>query len=123
VTADAAVPILPARDLLETRAFYERFHFEAKGWWPDAFGGYAIMVRDGLELHFFAFPDLQPGDNYAGCYWRVGDVDALYDACRAELPGSGIPRVTPAENKPWGMREFAMVDPNGNLIRVGQPIA
>jgi hypothetical protein len=24
------------------------------------------------------------------------------------------------EDKPWGMREFAIVDPNGTLIRVGQ---
>jgi len=24
------------------------------------------------------------------------------------------------ENKPWGMREFAVVDEDGNLLRVGQ---
>jgi hypothetical protein len=27
------------------------------------------------------------------------------------------------EDKPWGLREFALVDPDGNLIRVGQIIA
>jgi hypothetical protein len=26
------------------------------------------------------------------------------------------------ETKPWGMREFAIVDPDGNLIRIGQTI-
>jgi hypothetical protein len=27
------------------------------------------------------------------------------------------------ENKPWGLREFAIVDPDGNLLRIGQIIA
>jgi hypothetical protein len=26
------------------------------------------------------------------------------------------------EDKPWGLREFAVVDPDGNLIRIGQVI-
>jgi len=27
----------------------------------------------------------------------------------------------PIENKPWGTPEFALIDLNGNLIRVGSP--
>jgi len=27
------------------------------------------------------------------------------------------------EDKPWGLREFAVIDPDGNLIRIGQVIA
>lgn len=38
------------------------------------------------------------------------------------LPTAGIPRLVRAENKPWGMRELALVDPNGNLIRAGQEL-
>lgn len=38
------------------------------------------------------------------------------------LPAAGIPRLVRAENKPWGMRELALVDPNGNLIRAGQEL-
>ncbi len=26
------------------------------------------------------------------------------------------------EDKPWGMREFAVVDEDGNLLRIGQAI-
>jgi hypothetical protein len=25
-------------------------------------------------------------------------------------------------DKPWGLREFALVDPDGNLLRIGQVI-
>ena len=118
-----AIPILPSRDLLETRAFYERLGFESAGWWPDTFGGYAIMRNGDLSMHFFLFREVSPLDNYAQCYWRVEDVDRLYAKVQsAQLPASGVPRLDAVGNKPWGMREFAIVDPNGNLVRVGQQV-
>ena len=115
-----AIPILPARDLAETRAFYEALGFRTAGWWPE-FGGYASLVRGDLTMHFFSYEDLSPFTNYAQCYWRVKDVDALHAEYQTlGLPASGVPRLDAVENKPWGMREFAIVDPSGNLVRVGQ---
>ena len=113
-----AFPILPARDLLETRRFYERLGFSTVGWWPDKFGGYAIVTRDALQMHFFRFPELDPASTYAKCYWRVAEVDALY----AEIVRAGVTASRP-EDKPSGMREFALSDPNGTLVRVGQPLS
>ena len=119
-----SIPILPARDLNETRAFYERLGFQAAGWWPNQFGGYAILVRGDLSMHFFSFEDISPDQNYAQCYWRVKDVDALYAEFHAAgLSRSGTPRLEPVEDRPWGMREFSITDPNGNLVRVGRQIA
>jgi catechol 2,3-dioxygenase-like lactoylglutathione lyase family enzyme len=116
-----AIPILPARDLVETRTFYERLGFQAAGWWPREFGGYAILIRGDLSMHFFSFKEILPDQSYAQCYWRVKDVDALYAEFYAlDLPKFGIPRLDAVEDKPWGMREFSMVDPNGTLVRVGQ---
>lgn len=118
-----AIPILPARDLRETRAFYERIGFNTTGWWPDAFGGYAILRRGDLQMHFYLFREVPPLENYAGCYWRVTDVDAIHADCAAAgLPTSGTPRVTAVEDKEWGMREFAVIDPSGNLVRIGTEI-
>jgi len=119
-----AIPILPARDLAETRAFYEALGFSVAGWWPEEFGGYASLVRGDLTMQFFAYDDLSPFENYAQCYWRVKDVDALHAEYQtAGLPSSGVPRLDAVENKPWGMREFAIVDPSGNLVRIGQKSA
>jgi uncharacterized glyoxalase superfamily protein PhnB len=28
----------------------------------------------------------------------------------------------PLAERPWGMREFAVIDPNGSLLRIGAPI-
>ncbi|HEV7389822.1 MAG TPA: VOC family protein [Gemmatimonadaceae bacterium] len=119
-----AIPILPARHLGETRTFYERLGFNATGWWPKEFGGYAILRKGDLSVHFFAFDDIDPLENYAQCYWRVNDADALYRECRAAgLARSGTPRLTDIADRLWGMREFSIVDPNGNLVRIGHEIA
>jgi catechol 2,3-dioxygenase-like lactoylglutathione lyase family enzyme len=46
------------------------------------------------------------------------DVDALYDDFVAR---GAIIRARP-ENKPWGMREMQVADPDGNVLRIGSPI-
>jgi hypothetical protein len=56
------------------------------------------------------------------CYLRVPDVHLLFsDFSAATLPSRGIPRIDPLSLKPWGMLEFAIVDPDGTLLRIGQP--
>jgi catechol 2,3-dioxygenase-like lactoylglutathione lyase family enzyme len=119
-----AIPILPTRDLRQTREFYERLGFTATGWWPDTFGGYAILVRDDLTMHFFSYPVLSPKDNYGQCYWRVVDPDGLFsELSRVDLSAWPNAGVMPIEDKPWGTREFSMLDPSSNLIRIGSPKA
>ncbi len=36
--------------------------------------------------------------------------------------GDSLARITPVEDKPWGMREFALADADNNLLRVGENI-
>lgn len=118
---DVAIPTLPSRELAATVAFYRALGFE--GDVHPFSADYAILCRGELELHFFTHRDLVPADSCAGCYLRVLDVDTLHrawSACR--LPRQGIPRIDALEDKPWGLREFAVVDPDGNLLRVGQVI-
>jgi hypothetical protein len=72
-------------------------------------------------LHFFPAPDIDPWSSIAGCYLYVEDADELYSEYAARgLPGEGIPRLHgPPEDSDYGMREFAVVDPDGNLLRIG----
>jgi catechol 2,3-dioxygenase-like lactoylglutathione lyase family enzyme len=110
-------PILPARDMAATEAFWQRLGFHTV--FDDA--DYLLMKREGAEVHFFHHPALDPARNDHGAYLRPADIDAL-DAEWAALglPGTGIPRLERASDKPWGMRELALLDLNGNLIRAGQ---
>ncbi len=85
--------------------------------------GYVIVRNHLLELHFFHWPGLDPSTNYAGCYIRVSDIDAVYGAfSAARLPARGIPSLGGIEKKFYRMREFRLVDPNGNLLRVGEEL-
>ena len=118
---DIAIPTLPSRSLGNTLLFYGKLGFDGKV--LGAGDSYAILKRGNLELHFFLHADLRPAESSAGCYIRVGDVERLYKAFSlAKLPTGGIPRMDILEDKPWGMREFAVVDEDGNLLRIGQAI-
>ena len=119
---ERAEPILPSRDLNETRSFYKSIGFDA---WFSGRGNpdYEIVSRGNLVVHFVLSRELKPFENESGCYWRVSDADALHkELAILNLPSSGIPRLERPENKPWGMREFALLDPSGNLIRIGQEL-
>ena len=116
---DIAIPQLPAREMDRTLAFYRRLGFATEVVSPA--GDYAIAERGSLEIHLFLHSALVPAESAFGCYLRVSDVDTLHaEFAKAGLPAAGIPRLTAVEDKPWGMREFALVDENGSLIRVGQ---
>lgn len=116
---DLAIPILPCRSVENTVEFYRQFGFDGKIWGAPYF--YVILTRGEVEIHFFTYAELVPEESVAGCYIRVQDVDEIFELyTKANLPVSGIPRMDRVENKPWGMREFAIVDPDGNLIRIGQ---
>lgn len=117
---DRTIPILPSRDFDETAAFYAKLGFaEAARFGSD----YLILTRDWIELHFFPMSEIDPAASYAGCYLRATDVDTLHRAMSsAGLPDEGIPRLSPLEDKAWGMREFHLVDADGSLLRIGTPL-
>jgi catechol 2,3-dioxygenase-like lactoylglutathione lyase family enzyme len=119
--SERTVPILPSRNLRETLWFYERLGFENRGAPPEQWN-YLILGRDGIELHFYAAPETDPLATAAQCYVRVADAQALHD----EWKRAGVPtdpatgsRLMPPVDTEYGLREFALVDPSGNLVRVG----
>jgi hypothetical protein len=95
---------------------------------------YSILEREDVELHFFAQPDLDPATTAGMAYIRVADVDRLYAEVRAagfEVlsaavlrerwdKGASLERITTVEDKPWGLREFSLLDIDNNLLRIGQ---
>ncbi|GAA2360231.1 VOC family protein [Saccharopolyspora halophila] len=54
--------------------------------------------------------------NYAGVLLATSDVDAAFDRVRA----GGAEVVQEPADQPWGVRDFAVRDPAGNLLRVQQ---
>ena len=114
-----AIPVLPCRDLDETVGFFGRLGFELvyEQEEPDP---YAILGWGEVEIHLFVPPGLDPADAHSGCYLRVADADVVHRSWRTlDLPATGAPRLSEIADRPWGMREFEVIDPNGNRIRVG----
>ena len=115
-------PVLPSLDLVDTIVFYTSLGF-ALGYDDRAGDGYVIMGMGDVSLHFFYHDSLDATGNDAGCYLHVDRADDLHARWKAlGLGPEDIPRLTDLEDKPWGKREFALVDPDGNLIRVGHEL-
>lgn len=116
---ERAIPTFPCRDLDSASAFYQSLGFHLGARYPT----YAILQRGALELHLSLFEALEPKTNCSAAYLRLEDAQALHrQAAALGLGSQGIPRITALEDQPWGMREFALVDPDGNLLRVGQEL-
>ena len=112
-------PILPSRNIANSEAFYARLGFRTifKN------GQYLLMRRENAEVHFFLHEKHRPEASDHAAYLRPSDIEALSsEFAKLELPRDGIPRFEPATVKPWRMKELAIVDPDGNLIRAGQEI-
>jgi hypothetical protein len=124
-----AIPLLPCTSINETETFYKALGavvtYKQKA--PNNYIGFNL---NDIEIHFFALKQLKPAENYSTCYLVVTAIDPLYETCRAglktlynKIPLKGIPRINPLKDMPaYGVRQFIIVDPNGNHIRIGQPI-
>ncbi len=110
-------PKLPMRDKSATKHFYiDKLGFTELADYND----YLILYKDNIEIHFFTSKGLDPKENDGQVYIRTDDIEILYQNFRnraitihpnAEL---GI--------RPWGQKEFALLDPDNNLLTFGQAI-
>ena len=120
---ERAVPILLSRDLRETLAFFERLGFENRGAPPEEWG-YLIIGRGTAELHFTEDLSVDPLRTSSMCYLYVDDAERVYEDWADAVdpdPVTGS-RIAPPVTTDYGMREFAVVDRSGNLVRVGSPL-
>ena len=112
-------PKLPMRDKSKTRDFYlGKLGFTEFG--RADYDGYLMVQKDGIQVHFFQFDGLNPGENYGQVYIRTDDIDGLYQSLQNR--GVVIHPNGPLEMKPWGQKEFSLLDPDNNLLTFGQGI-
>jgi uncharacterized glyoxalase superfamily protein PhnB len=106
----AAVPELRVRDVPAAQRWYcDLLGFAVDWTWHE---DYASISIGDVEL-FLTRSDA-PGGSVTCVF--VEDPDAVYAACRE----GGATIVEPLEDKPWGMREFTVADPDGNRFRIGR---
>jgi hypothetical protein len=110
-------PKLPMRNKQATKAYYiGQLGFTDCG--AADYDGYLMVEKEGIEIHFFEFKELDPAENYGQVYIRTNDIDGLYqsliDNNVAIHPNGQL------ETKPWGQKEFSLLDPDNNLLTFGQ---
>lgn len=102
-----------------TKAFYlNKLGFEMLG--TVDYNGYLMLKKDKIEIHFFEFAALDPKENYGQVYIRVDNIDKFYQALIKK--GITIHPNGPLESKPWGQKEFSILDPDNNLLTFGEAI-
>jgi len=110
-------PKLPMRDKAVTKDFYIRqLGFTEIG--EVDYEGYLMLKKDAIELHFFEFKHLKPKKNYGQVYIRVTQIEDFYQSLldnKVPIHPNG-----PLETKPWGQKEFALLDPDTNLLTFGE---
>lgn len=74
----------------------------------------------GIELHFFSTEAFPTSHNHHGVYVRfetAADSDALFESwSRTPLDPHHL---SAPQDTDYGLREFALTDPMGNLLRIG----
>ncbi|HXY94384.1 MAG TPA: VOC family protein [Acidimicrobiia bacterium] len=107
-------PIFPVRDLDASLAHYARLGFTTRAYEG---GGYGFAVADEVEIHLGVVTNFEQ-HGHASAYLFVDDADDV--AARWDATGVEVHRPQDTE---WGQHEGAVVDPDGNVIRFGSPIA
>lgn len=107
---NSAVPVLASLNITKTIQFYCSVLGFTKIYEEPAV--YGIVQRDAVQIHFWACSEKHIAENTA-CRISVQEIDALY----AEFQPKGVVHLNaPLQEKPWGTREFGVVDEDGNLI-------
>lgn len=110
-------PKLPMRNKMVTKDYYiNQLGFQMFG--ENDFDGYLMIYKENIQIHFFEFKELDPKTNYGQVYIRTNAIDTLYQSFldnNVSIHPNGH-----LEIKPWGQKEFALLDPDNNLLTFGQ---
>ena len=111
-------PVFSVRDLAEALAYYrDALGFRVAWTWGDP-PSRAGVARDGVEIQLVADGVFgPPGASYVYCH--MAGVDGYHRECRER----GAEICEGLGDRPFGMRDFRVVDPSGNRLGFGEPAA
>ena len=109
--------VLAVKDLAVAAAYFKDklgfdLDFTAPGWEFLSFGDFKVMLgecRDEMTAE-------ATGNHSCFAHALVENVDEVY----AEFNERGAAILSRIANKPWGIREFTVITPDGHRIAFGQ---
>lgn len=114
-------PLIPGgKDLEQTIAFYEQklgfkcIHHEGNPFYM------AIVQRDSIQIFLLQNEDRQLAEG-TSLRINVNQIEKLY--AELEAQENVIHHDGKLESKPWGMKEFVVIDPTGVCLTFCEPVA
>lgn len=107
---ESVCPIMPTTDVRRSVDFYRSLGFSV-----DVHGDFVMTKRDSVELFLSLNPDHDPKRTASCVFVRVDDANALHAHWHAVRNAD----IRPLRDTDYGMREFAVIDPDGNLMLFG----
>ena len=115
----AAATVFVVSNIAESAAYYRDalgFTIEFQYGNPTS---YACLCRDEVALHLLAAQNTKRLPGNGGICVFVRDVDRLH----ADLVARGARMINAPEDRDYGMRDFDVVDPDGNQLTFGKEAA
>jgi len=111
----AATPVLASLDIQRSAEFF----VSKLGFTKDhvAQGEYGIVSNGPVQIHFWACTDRHIAEA-TGCRVQVQGIEGLHAKCASNAI---VHPNAPLTGKPWGTKEFAILDPDGNLVTFYEP--
>ena len=108
---------LPFTDKQKTKDYYSDLGFD----FVADYDHYLIATYNNSELHFFEFKELLPEKSDFMLYLKISsNIEKFYDLVKSKdikiHPNGKL------ETKPWNMKEFSLIDPDGTLLTFGEKI-
>jgi len=113
------LPLLPSLSIVQSRDFYrDQLGFDEI---VHEDRDYLIVRRNfvghRMEIHFWLTDDRKLCEA-SGVYLRGAGIDALHE----EFSRRAVPKLSPMTARPWGMEEFYVWDPHGNILKFGRNV-
>lgn len=105
-------PVLPVRNVANAVRYYtERLGFRLRFQDDPQTPHYAVVERDEVRLNLQSHDEADFAGEGLEIRFRIDDVDGLFEEYRDK---EVFHDRTALQDTPWGTREFAFFDPDGN---------
>jgi catechol 2,3-dioxygenase-like lactoylglutathione lyase family enzyme len=110
-TITECIPIIPVNDLTRAQGFYaETLGFSVDFDFEDVVG----LLHGSVLIYLIsaASPNCRQPAGSANLNFLVDEVDELFDRCKE----ADTTILVEPEDRPYGQRDFAVKDPDGNVL-------
>jgi len=111
----SCIPIMTISDIVQAREFYiNKLGFKLDFEWGNP-TGYIGLFRDEVSLHLINSTNSRQKAGTGNISFITSEVDSYFQQCL----DCQVEIIVPPENREYGLRDFSVKDPDGNILNFG----